>query len=97
MFSLFEALIPSLPPNPPDLETLRAYVIIPICFHFAQQYKWPKLDQALVSFARKFLAIKGGGEKVLRYWSGSLGQVRILFLKDQHFDRYFSSSKVYGI
>ena len=70
-----EALIPSLPPNPPDIETLRSYMIVPICFHFARQYSWSRLDQVLVSFAKKFLAIKGGGEKVLRYWAGSLGKV----------------------
>ena len=53
----------------------RAYIIIPICFHFADQYKWPKLRSCLVSFSKKFLSIKGGGEKVLKYWSGSLDTV----------------------
>ena len=56
----------------------RAYIIIPICFHFADQYKWPKLRSCLVLFSKKFLSIKGGGEKVLKYWSGSLDTVRRL-------------------
>ena len=71
------SLIPSIPCIPADIETLRIYLILPFCFHFAKQYKWPSLNTLLTAYAKKLLAITGGGEQVLRYWMASLGQVRI--------------------
>ena len=80
------SLFVHLPNIPADIETLRVYIVAPVCFHFAAQYKIDSVESILL-YVRRLMAIKGGGEKVLRYWLGSLDQIyfkRIIKLvKDQ--------------
>lgn len=61
-----------------DIETLRLHLTIPIVLHFAKQYKEQFSDDftsCVVSFARKSNALQENGEKVLKSWLSSLGQL----------------------
>ena len=51
-------LFSSLPHIPADIETLRVYIIAPVCFHFAAQYRYD-CNETLLAYSRRFLAIKG--------------------------------------
>jgi len=61
-----------------DIETLRIHLTIPIVLHFAKQYKeqfTQDFTGCVVAFARKSNALPENGEKVLKFWLSSLGQL----------------------
>ncbi|XP_015126576.1 probable E3 ubiquitin-protein ligase HERC4 isoform X2 [Diachasma alloeum] len=63
--SIVEGLIPSLAASPPDVETLRVYVVLPLYHGFTEVSNWVSLQ---VPFARALLGLKPEAKKVVGMW-----------------------------
>ncbi|XP_060525182.1 probable E3 ubiquitin-protein ligase HERC4 isoform X2 [Cylas formicarius] len=63
-----EDVLRQLVPNPPDVEALRAYLVLPLYHEFSNPRQYPRLQKP---FASAFLALKPPADKIVGGWWAS--------------------------